>query len=123
MDASDGWEICRHAELTVVSLGPDYVLIDWPAARRLEPVLKALADSVDPPRLVIDLPHTQAFGSAFLMVMVRTWERLRTRGSVHFGLSSASPYCSDILRTSKMDTLWRLFPSREAAIKHWSGAG
>ena len=97
-------EIVKEGQVTVVALGPEYENLDEPRLDALTDVLLQVAETASPPIVVLDLSHTSFFGSAFIEVIFRMWNRL-------------SEYCTEVLEVTHLDQLWETFDTRDAAIK------
>ncbi len=98
----------------VVQLGPEYSSLDDDAVNRLQAQLLKLAESADPPWMLIDLSHTKFVGSLFLAMLVRCNNRLTNRHG-RLGLCAVGSFCRDALRISRLDRIWPIFLSREDA--------
>jgi len=83
-------------------------------------VLLAEAVRAEPPRLLLDLSGTELIGSRFVELLVQTWKRLRQRGGI-MALCGVQPFCSEVLRTTKLDTLWNSYPTRDDGVAALSG--
>ena len=110
-------EISRQQGVTVVALGPAYENLDEPLLADLRSAILEAARSADPPRLVLDLSHTEFFGSAFIEVLVEAWRRVNDRGDGRFALAGVAPYCADVLRVTRLDRLWTRYATRDEAVR------
>ena len=117
-------EVVVAGPVTVIGLGPAFQIID-------EHVLDAglgesmieIADDANPPVVVLDLSHTRFFGSSFIEVLFRLWTRLQARAGGTFAICGLTPHCQDVLKITHLDTLWRLFPDRDEAVRALGAAG
>ena len=109
-------DITKQNGVTVVALGPEYESLDEHGLDDLKDAILSVADTADPPRVVLDLSHTQFFGSAFIEVLFRTWTRLNARDGGKFAISGVTSYCADVIEVTHLDRLWDFFPSRDEAI-------
>jgi anti-anti-sigma factor len=73
------------------------------------------AEQADPPCLLIDLSQTDYIGSRFVELLVRVWRRLKQRGGV-LALCGVQPFCLEVLKVTRLDQVWALYPSRPAAL-------
>ncbi len=101
--------------VTVIRLGPDYESLDESLLDELRAVILQVAETADPPRVVLDLSHTKFFGSAFIEILFRAWNRLKARGGA-FALSGLTEYCAEIIEITHLDRLWTVFADRDAAV-------
>ena len=108
--------IVQECGVTVVALGPEYENLDEPLLDRLRSAILDAADRADPPRLLVDLSHTKFFGSSFIEILVEAWKRIRERGGV-FSLCGVDMYCADVLRVTRLDQVWPMYPTRDEAVQ------
>lgn len=74
-----------------------------------------LADSIDPPRMLLDLSATKYFGSAFIGFLISLSSRLSERTG-RFGLANVAPFCRMALETTKSNLLLELFETVDAGV-------
>lgn len=101
--------------VTCVTFGPEYRNMTedvLPVA--MESLLAAAAAPA--PLLVVDLSNTEFFGSSFIEILFRVWKRLKQRNG-KFALFNLTPYCSEVLRVTHLDSLWPLCDSLESALQ------
>lgn len=103
--------------VTVISLGPEYESLDEHLLEDLKDLLLTAAQQADPPRVVLDLSHTRFFGSAFLEILFRMWNRLRAREEGRLCISGLSPYCREVLEVTHLDRLWDIRETRDEAVQ------
>ena len=106
--------------MTVIELGPSYDSLNEAALAESGGVLLGEAVHAEPPRLLLDLSGTQFIGSRFIELLVRTWKRLRERGGT-MALCGVQPFCSEVLHTTKLDTLWNSYPTRADGVTALAG--
>ena len=105
--------------VTVVTLGPEYESIFGAELGHFQEVID-LADSVDPPLLVMDLRHSNYFGSGFLGILVQMAKQVKKRPGGQFGVCHVTGLCRDIIIGTRMEHYFDLFETREAAIAAYS---
>lgn len=115
MSESDPIQTALHDGVTVVTLGPHFDSLYESVLPELASLLD-LADSVDPPKLVIDLGNTKYFGSAFIGFAISLSQRLNERPNGRLGVANVAPFCRMALETTKSDQLLDLFDSVEEAV-------
>lgn len=109
-------EVVVDGGVTVVALGPRYKIIDEHTLDSgLADSLIEIAGESNPPLMVLDLSQTQFFGSSFIEVLFRVWNRVQSR-SGRFAICGLSPHCQDVLKITHLDTLWPLMPNRSEAV-------
>jgi len=101
---------------TIVELDSRYDSLDVAALDEVGSVLLTQAAAAEPPRIVVDFSKTSLIGSTFLELLVRTWKRLSERGG-RMALCGLNPFCADVFRVTRLETLWRSYPTREEAVK------
>ncbi|MEX0702717.1 MAG: STAS domain-containing protein [Planctomycetales bacterium] len=109
-------EITRAGYVTVIGLGPGYETVDESAVEELsDPILDA-ARSASPPWIVLDLSHTKFFGSSFIEVLFRAYNRLREKGDGRFAICGLTPYCREVVEITHLDRLWKVHSKRAEAV-------
>jgi len=106
--------------VTVIHLGPEYESLDESLLDELRGAILDVAETADPPKVVLDLSHTKFFGSAFIEIMFRAWKRVDARGGT-FALSGLTPYCAEIVEVTHLDRLWKIYPTRDEAVAALKG--
>lgn len=122
MSGESAVQIARQDGVTVVSLGAEYANLDEDNLHDVSETLLQTARNADPPSVVIDLSHTDYFGTAFLGVVFRAWNRLRQREGGQLALSNPTPYCARILRVTHLNGLWDVYDSTDSAVASLSEA-
>jgi anti-anti-sigma factor len=69
----------------------------------------------EPTNLVIDLAHGEYLGTAMLGAIVKLWKRVSQRGG-RLALCSVSENVQQVLRVTKLYTVWPIYPSRDQAL-------
>jgi anti-sigma B factor antagonist len=103
-------------ECTIVELGPSYDSLDVDALDEAGSVLLTQAAIAEPPRLIIDLSQTAFVGSTFIELLVRTWKLLGQRGG-RMALCGLHPFCIDVFRVTRLETLWDVYATRNDAVR------
>ena len=117
-------EVVVDSGVTVIGLGPAYQIVDEHVLDGgLGGTLKEIADEADPPLVVLDLSQTRFFGSSFIEILFRLWTQLQARPGGNFAMCGLTPHCLDVLKITHLDTLWRLFPNREEAVRSLTPTG
>ncbi len=102
--------------VTVVSLGPEYENLDEAILEELQQAILAAADEAEPPRMVLDLSHTQFFGSAFLEVLLQARNRLMARDGGRFAISGLTTYCAEVISITHLDRVWEIYKTVDEAV-------
>jgi anti-anti-sigma factor len=114
-------EIRKQDGVTVIALGPEFETLDEWGLDALGKSMLDAAEDADPPKVVVDLANVKFFGSSFIEILFRVWNRLNTRDGGQFGISGLAPYCREILEVTHLDKLWRLYESETDAVAGMSG--
>ena len=116
MTISRSPDISTQNGITVISLGPEYENLDEPGLEGLKDMVLDVARSADPPLVVLDLSHTKFFGSAFIEILFRTWNRLKGRDGGQFCISGLTPYCKEVIEVTHLNELWKIFDTLDEAV-------
>ena len=116
-------EVLVENGVTVIALGPQFENIDERIVNDLREALLEISFKAVSPRIVLDLSNTKFFGSAFIEVLFRLWNRLNTKEGGQFAICGLTPYCAEVLTITHLDTLWRTFPKRDEAVRAIAAAG
>jgi len=107
---------------TVVELARNYDSLDEVGTRRLEALLRELAESAEPPLLVVDMARTVSIGSTFVGVLFAVSKRLRRRQG-HLAICRVEPNCAEVLHIVRAEAMFKSFATREEAIDELAGIG
>lgn len=109
-------EITRAGDVTVIGLGPGYETVDEPAVEELADSILDIARGAAPPWIVLDLSHTTFFGSSFIEVLFRAYNRLREKDG-RFAICGLTPYCREVVEITHLDRLWKVYDNRGDAVE------
>ncbi len=70
--------------------------------------------------LLVDLSHTKFFGSSFIEVLFRVWNRVNQAGG-KFAICGLNSYCREVLQITHLDTVWKTFANRLEAQQWLAG--
>lgn len=114
-------EVTVDQGVTVIELGSGFESVDERALDTgLRTSLLETAEAADPPVVLLDLSHTTFFGSSFIEIMFRLWNRLNAKPGGNFAICGLTSYCLEVLKITHLDTLWRLYATRDEAIREMS---
>ena len=103
--------------VTVVALGPEYDSLDGHGLDDIREALLNIVGTAEPPQVVLDMSHTKFFGSAFIEVLFKAWNRLQSRGG-ELVMSGLQPYCKEVIEITNLDKLWKITPDSLAAVAY-----
>ena len=101
--------------VTIVELGPEYENLEESLLDQIQAYLLETADEIDPPYLVVDLSRTQFFGSSFIEVLFRVWNRIKKRDG-RFALCALRDYCDEVIQITNLDRVWGIYPDQDSAV-------
>jgi anti-anti-sigma factor len=107
--------VTQSQGVTIIELGASYDSLDERSLEEFGEVLLAEATYADPPRLLLDLSSTAFIGSSFIELLVQAWKRLKHRRG-DMALCAPQPFCAEVLRVARLDTIWPIHASRRDAL-------
>jgi anti-anti-sigma factor len=110
-------EISTQDGITVVALGPAYETLDESGLDEIKCLILDVTQQAEPPLVLLDLSYTKFFGSAFIEVLFRAWNRLNERDGGKFAVSGLTEYCMEVIQITHLDRLWNFYPTREEAVR------
>ncbi len=108
-------EIRKCGNVTVIAFGPQFETLDEFALDKIRDFVLEAAKAADPPKVVIDLSYTNFFGSSFIEILFRVWNRVNGAGG-KFALAGLTPYCREVLEITHLDKLWTILPNADEAV-------
>jgi anti-anti-sigma factor len=109
-----------YGPTVVVHVGTSYNSLNEGSVERVERFLLSASDLPDAKYLVVDLSGTKYFGSRFIEALFRAHNRMKRKGG-RFALSGLQPYPEEVIRISRLDTIWPLFKTPEDAVRVLGG--
>ncbi len=108
-------EVRKRGDVTVISFGPQFESLDEFTLDQIRDFVLEAAKAADPPKVVIDLSYTKFFGSSFIEVLFRVWNRVNGAGG-KFALAGLTSYCREVLEITHLDKLWPMLPNADEAV-------
>lgn len=108
--------VVRQDGVTIIALGPEYENLDDVVLEGLRKLILDAVANADPPLVVLDLSHTKFFGSAFIEILFRAWNRIQKQEEGEFCLSGLTPYCAEVIDVTHLNQLWSIYTTRDEAI-------
>lgn len=108
-------DIHKCGDVTVITFGPQFETLDEFTLDQVRDFVLEAAKAANPPKVVIDLSHTKFFGSSFIEVLFRVWNRINGAGG-KFALAGLTSYCREVLEITHLDKLWPLLPNESEAV-------
>ncbi len=113
-------EIRKRGDVTIIAFGPQFESLDESVLDKVRDFVLESAKNAEPAKIVIDLSHTKFFGSSFIEVLFRVWNRANGQPGGGFGLAGLSPYCREVLEITHLDKLWKLHANEADAVANLS---
>ncbi|MFN3149536.1 STAS domain-containing protein [Bremerella sp.] len=108
--------ILRQKDITVLDFGPEYANLDESSLSNVVQQIVEVAKHTSPPLVVIDLSNTKSIGSFFIQFLIRIWKLIKKRGG-RLVIAGLNEDCLNVLKRSKIESLWQRYPTREAAAE------
>ena len=108
-------EIRKCGDVTVIAFGPQFESLDEFTLDQVREFVLEAAKAANPPKVVIDLSYTKFFGSSFIEVLFRVWNRVNGAGG-KFALAGLTSYCREVLEITHLDKLWPMLPNVDEAV-------
>uniref|UniRef100_A0A7C2NY09 Anti-sigma factor antagonist n=1 Tax=Schlesneria paludicola TaxID=360056 RepID=A0A7C2NY09_9PLAN len=108
--------VLRDGTVTVLELGPKCKMIEEAMLDAIGQDLLQATVAASPPLVVIDLSHTEFFGSGFIEVLFRVWNRVQQKPGGKMSLCGLQAYCREVLEVTHLDKLWPLHATRADAV-------
>jgi len=109
-------ETIQQDGVTIIVLGQDHENLDDAMLEELRTYILDAIAAADPPLIGLDLSHVNFFGSAFIEVLFRAWNRIEKQGNGEFALCSLTPYCAEVIDVTHLNRLWAIYKTREEAV-------
>lgn len=107
--------ISKRGDVTVIAFDARFESLDEFTLDQVRDLVLEAAKAATPPKIVIDLSCTKFFGSSFIEVLFRIWNRVNGAGG-KFALAGLTPYCHEVLQITHLDKLWPTLPNVDAAV-------
>jgi anti-sigma B factor antagonist len=108
-------KVYKQEGITIVEVDAEYDSLDVAKLNEFGDQLLSAVAGAEPPKVLLDMRNTTFIGSNFLGVLIRAWKRLRDRQG-ELALCQVNDVCGDVLRASKLDMIWQVFPDRDGAV-------
>lgn len=102
--------------VTVLRLRPRYDSLDEVVLSELDETLSRAVAQEDAPRILLDLSQTEYIASRFIEILLRIYRQIADQQG-RIALCEAKPFCSEVLRTMRLDSLWPIYPRRDQALE------
>lgn len=113
----EGLDVIEESGVTVLSVGPRFAELDEPMMNELRDPLVSAALSANPPVILIDLEHTQFFGTVFIEAVFQIWSKIELLQGARLALCSLTEHCREVIDITRLDNLWELYDSRDEAMQ------
>lgn len=114
MSAHPRPQVKQEQGVTIVTFGGAFKTMHEEYLPDVGETLMQAAD-LDPPLVALDLSGVEFFSSSFIEILFRLWNKVNKRKG-RFVLCDLHPYCREVLKITHLQTLWKIFDTRAAAI-------
>ncbi|MBM82775.1 MAG: hypothetical protein CMJ78_19610 [Planctomycetaceae bacterium] len=108
-------EVTKINDVTIIVFGSDYENLDEQCLDDVRDLILNTAEEADPPRMLLDLSNTSFFGSSFIEVLFRVWNRMNGKDG-KFAITGLTPYCKEVLEITHLDRIWGIYDSQDEAF-------
>jgi anti-sigma B factor antagonist len=108
--------LISQPKCTIIELGTSYDSLDVDSLDAVGGLLLTQAATAEPPRIIVDFSQTTFIGSTFIELLVRAWRRVSQRGGT-LATCGLHPFCAEVLRVTRLETLWPSYATREEAVQ------
>ncbi len=107
--------VLRQSEITLVEMDAEYDALGGETLRTLTELLLELAETADPPIVLLDMTDTRYIGSSFLETLFRAWRRLSARQG-QLALCGVQPFCGEVFKVTGLQNLWPMYATRDEGL-------
>ncbi|MBI1313787.1 hypothetical protein GC176_21045 [bacterium] len=108
--------IVKNGDVTCICLGPEFENLDETLLDQIRDQLLDAAKNASPPLVVVDLQYTKFFGSSFIELLFRIWNRLNALPDGGFVIAGLADYCREVLEVTHLDKLWQMTATVDEAV-------
>lgn len=108
--------IVKKGDVTCICLGPEFENLDEILLDQIRDQILDAAKAAQPPLVAIDLQHTRFFGSSFIEVLFRIWNRINAVPDGGFAIAGLTDYCREVLEVTHLDKLWQMTSTLDEAV-------
>ena len=109
-------EVTKIGAVTVIRPGKDFESLYGHMMEQLAPSLQ-LAESVDPPLLIMDLRNVKYIGSLFLGTIVTASKAVSSKPQGRFALCELSSFCKAAVSVSKLEQILEIYDTVADAVE------
>jgi len=114
--SENAFTVERHGDVCVILASPAVESLEPGDLEAASSLLLSSVATFTPPLLLVDLREVKSFGSAFLALLIRLWKNVSAKAGM-MALSGVSPTVRELLRMTKLDTVWPIYDRRSEAIE------
>ena len=116
MTTSHSPNISVQNGVTVVEMTEEHKTLNESHVEAIGNCIMDLVEKADPPLMVIDLTQVEFFGSSFIEVLFRAWNKLSKREGSAFSICRLSIYCKEVVEVTHLDRLWKVYGTAQEAV-------
>ncbi|NBP88022.1 MAG: anti-sigma factor antagonist [Planctomycetia bacterium] len=104
----------REKDVSIVGFGVTRI-VDGPELDAIRDELVRFVIAAEPPKVLLDLDGVELISSAAIALLRDLYRAIQSRQGT-LGLCSVRQEIADVLRFTKIDSLFEIFPDRQAAV-------
>lgn len=113
----EGLDVIEESGVTTLAIGPRFSELDDIMMNELRDPLVSAGLSANPPVILIDLEHTQFFGTVFIEAVFKIWSEIENVAGARLGLCALTEHCREVIDITRLGNLWELYDTRDEALQ------
>lgn len=114
-DATTQLSVTEHGDIRVIEFA-DKKILDEGNITEIGARINELIDQRERPRLLLDFAHVEHLSSAALGMLINANNRIREKNG-ELRLCDIKRQIQEVFAITKLDKLFRIYPSRQAALE------
>lgn len=108
--------VTQEQNVTVISFPATLQRLREMEVEQIAATFLAAVQAAQPRRVLIDLEGVEFFGSSFIELLVRGWNRIKEEEQGVFALCNVSAYCVEVLQVTHIDEVWPRYLTKQEAL-------
>lgn len=111
----------KNGTVTVVTIGEDFGQLNEAVLPQVQSQVRDHIDAAEPKLIVLDMTHVEYFTSSFITFLLQQNSALDNAEGGSFAMAGLAGYALEILTVSKLDTVFKIFPTVTEAVAGLGG--
>lgn len=111
-----GIEAVKSGAATVITIAKEFGQLNEAVLPQVQSQVRDHIDAADPKLIVLNMSHVEYFTSSFITFLLQQNSMLDNIEGGGFGLAGLEGYALEILTVSRLDTVFKIFPTVEEAV-------